>query len=155
MTEALQTGAEAGGGRRSRHSARRLLVQALYQWQLGGHEVTDLIRQLLVTDNASHADRDYFAEQLREIIRHHSALSQQYGSCLDRPEIQLDPVERAVLLLGTQELTHCLEVPARVAISEAVKLAKTYGATASHRYINGVMDRLAKRLRPDEMRSQS
>lgn len=151
MSETLAVSEQEGGGRRSRHSARRLIVQALYQWQLGGHEPTDLIRQLLVTEGASHADRDYFAEQLREIIKHNAALTAQYSRCLDRPEVQLDPVERAVLLLGTQELNSCLEVPARVAINEAVKLAKTFGATASHRYINGVMDKLAKSLRPDEM----
>ncbi len=135
---------EAGG---SRHLARRFAVQALYQWLITGTELPDLLRQFQGEPNMARADREYFAHLLRGTLEHAAAINATVTPLLDRPLAQIDPVEHAILLLEGFELTRCPELPYRIAINEGVELAKTYGAEASHRYINGVLDRLAQQVR--------
>ena len=135
---------------RARSHARRFVMQALYQWQLGRHELAELLDQYLEQPDMASADRDYFREVLTGCYRHEAELLARIAPQLDRPPEQLDPVERAILLMATHELSERLEVPYRVVINEAVELAKGYGAELSHTYINGVLDHLARELRPAE-----
>ena len=150
MSEAAAEQAAAG----SRHKARCLALQALYQHQLNGIGVGDLLSQFLAEKDMHRADREYFGELVRGAMEKEGELVTAFARYLDRPLSQLDPVERAVLLIGSFELLHRPELPYRVAINEAVQLAKIYGASDSHKYINGVMDRLAKAARKVEIEAR-
>ncbi|HEC16638.1 MAG TPA: transcription antitermination factor NusB [Sedimenticola sp.] len=135
-------------GKRSR--ARRHVLQGLYQWQMAGQDIRDIINQFLDREDAGAFDVDYFRELLRGVPARLNELDEALAPCLDRAIKSVDPVERAVLRLGAYELAHHPEVPYRVVINEAVELAKTFGAEEGHKYVNGVLDKLAKRLRPVE-----
>lgn len=137
-------------GARARSRARRLALQGLYQWQLSGSEANDIVRELLASQNTKDTDLEYFETLLRRSIAMSPVLEDTYGGNLDRPLQQLDPIERAVLLLGTYELREQLDVPYKVVINEAVELAKAFGAEDSHKYINAVMDKSAAQLRSME-----
>ncbi len=133
----------------TRSRARRGAVQALYQWQVGG-ESTEVIRsQFRERPGMVKVDWAYFDQLVEGVTSHHSELDTLFTPLLDRPAAQLDPVEKSILRLATYELRHCADVPWRVCINEAVELARTFGAQDSHRYINAVLDPLAKQLRPD------
>ena len=132
----------------TRSRARRGALQALYQWQLGG-DSTDAIRaQFRDRPGMTKVDWAYFDELVEGTSRQHAELDALLTPLLDRPMEQLDPVEKSILRLAAYELRHCTEVPWRVCINEAVELARTFGAQDSHRYINGVLDPLARQLRP-------
>lgn len=126
-----------------RHGARRLLVQALYQRQLAGHDFAELANQFCGDAAFGQVDGDYFRDLLRDILDREAELDAAVGGVTDRPVAQLDPVERGILRLGAAELRLRPDVPARVAINEAVQLAREFGAQDSHRYVNAVLDRLA------------
>ncbi len=133
----------------TRSRARRGAIQALYQWQLSG-ESTDTIRgQFRERPGMDKVDWAYFDQLVEGVTHHHSELDTLITPLLDRPIGQLDPVEKSILRLATYELRHCTDVPWRVCINEAVELARTFGAQDSYRYINAVLDPLAKQLRPD------
>lgn len=138
----------------ARQRSRRLAMQALYQWLLADTGSAALIEQFLDDDKMERADADYFRRLVLGVLQSVTELEASFSKLLDRPLEQLDPIERAVLLIGAYELSHCPEVPYRVAINEAVELTKTYGATDGHRYINGVMDRMARQLRDVEIRAR-
>jgi len=138
---------------KKRHKSRELALQGLYQWQVTGQNVGDVINQFLSSNDPRRFDVPYFQDLLRGVPTHLDELDTQLGPLLDRPVEQLDLVERAVLRLGAYEMQHHLEVPYRVVINEAVELAKTYGADQGHRYVNGVLDKLARGLRPLERRA--
>lgn len=131
-----------------RHGTRRLLVQALYQWQLAGHAADDLYNQFSHRPDFERVDTGYFRVLLDEIISDTDGLDALIRGDADRPVAQIDPVERGILWLGLAELKLHPEVPVRVVINEAVELGKSFGAQDSHRYINALLDRLASRLRP-------
>ena len=132
----------------TRSRARRGAIQALYQWQLAG-DSTDIIRgQFRERPGMVKVDWAYFDLLVEGVSGHHAELDAHIAPLLDRPMEQLDPVEKCILRLATYELCHCAEVPWKVCINEAVELARTFGAQDSHRYINGVLDPLAKQLRP-------
>ncbi|HYW91279.1 MAG TPA: transcription antitermination factor NusB [Gammaproteobacteria bacterium] len=135
---------------RARSAARRLAVQALYQWQIGGEEPGELVAQFSDRPEMDAADRGYFTALVRGCVQGYAGLQDRIAPCLDRPVEQLDPVERAILLVGAFELRDRPDVPYRVAINEAVELAKVFGAQGSHLYVNGVLDRLAGTLRSME-----
>ena len=129
----------------------RALLQALYQWQMTRCDLATLKTQF--DEDASalvKADREFFHELLGGVVRVAEALDELYRAYLDRELDQLDQVERALLRLGCFELQHRIDVPYRVVIDEYVELAKTFGAEASHKYINGVLDRVAADLRQVE-----
>ena len=132
-----------------RHRARRAAVQALYQWQLTGQAPDIIVTELLEEGGQGRLDKRLLDELVtgttESVERVDSALSPH----LDRPLEQLDQVARAILRLATFELLAKLEVPLRVVINEAVDLAKTFGAEDSFRYINGVLDKVAKAERPE------
>lgn len=132
---------------RGRHGARRLLLQALYQHQIGGHAVAELIAQFGDRKEFERVDQGYFRALIGEILADKTGLDHCIEQSADRPVAQLDPVERGILWLGTAELKYHPEVPGRVVIDEAVELAKEFGAQDSHRYVNAVLDRLARDLR--------
>ena len=137
----------------ARRRARRCAVQALYQWQVSGNDLNDIETQFRAVPDNQKADFDYFHELLHQVPAHAGELDSVLTPYLDRPIPELDPVERAILRLCAYELMHRLDVPYRVVINEGVDLAKMYGADQSHKYINGVLDKLARELRPVEQRS--
>lgn len=135
----------------ARHRARRLVLQAIYQWQLSALDIADLEAQFSTNDGMKRADASYFRELVRGITSRTEELDRTFAPLLDRAVEALDQVERAALRLGTYELLFGLDVPVRVVIDEAVNLASTFGAEGSHGYINGVLDKLARQLRSVEM----
>jgi N utilization substance protein B len=137
---------------RGRSRARHFAVQALYQWQLAGHGAGDIVREFLAEREVDGIDADYFSRLVRGVEQSAGALEAALSPCLGRSFAALDPVERAVLLVATFELLEQPEVPARVVINEAVELAKVFGGTDSHRFVNGALDRLAHELRGGEFR---
>lgn len=133
-----------------RKKARTLVLQALYQWLLSKNEPLDIEKQFH-EENGGKIDWDYFGEIFLQIPKQQEALDQHIVPLLDRELKSLDPVERALLYLGAFELANRIDIPYRVVINECVELAKTFGATESHKYINGVLDKLATTLRPVEL----
>lgn len=133
-----------------RSVARKLALQALYRWQLNECPWQDLIQEFHDAQDMPRADREYFRELVEGVWRTREALDADLSSWADRGPALLDPIEHAILLIGVFELRHRLEVPYRVAINEAVTLAKRFGATDGHKYVNAVLDRAARALRPDE-----
>jgi N utilization substance protein B len=133
-----------------RSVARKLALQALYRWQLNECPWQDLIQEFGDAVDMPRADREYFRELVEGVWRSREALDAQLATWADRGPALLDPIEHAVLLIGLYELCHRQDVPYRVAINEAVTLAKRFGATDGHKYVNAVLDRAARDLRPNE-----
>lgn len=133
-----------------RRKARTLIVQALYQWHISQSEPLEIEAQFH-KQNGGKIDWEYFSEVFLEIPKQQEMLDSHITPLLDRELKSLDPVERALLYLGTFELANRIDIPYRVVINECVELAKTFGATESHKYINGVLDKLAVALRPVEL----
>lgn len=142
------------GPQHRRSRARRRALQALYQWQLTGQNSAEINRQFLEEHNMASSDLEYFSELLHQIPAQVASLDALIEPALDRPLVIVDPVEKAILRMGTYELTQRLDVPYRVVVNEAVDLAKLFGAEQSHRYINGVLDRIGRenRFRAAEIR---
>lgn len=136
---------------RQRSKARRLAVQALYQWQFGGDRPADIAAQFRAEREADGADLEYFDELLREVVAGREALDAAIAPFLDRPPQQVDAVERAVLWVGAYELAERLDVPYRVVLNEGIELARTFGGENAHRYVNAVLDRLARQVRAREI----
>lgn len=136
---------------RLRHRARRLAVQALYQWQMTGMTVPGIEQQFRADAEHADADLDFFAELLRGTTEHIDEIDALLGEVIDRPLAEVDHVERAILRLGAYELGHRIDVPYRVVINEAVELAKVFGAEHGHKYANSVLDKVARRLRAVEV----
>lgn len=133
-----------------RKRARDLLVQALYQWRLAGHDPIQVEAEFRA-DNGTKVDWEFFHHALSYIAAHAVELNRLFEAHLDRPLDQLDPIESGILQLGMFELSQRIDVPYRVVINECVELAKKYGATESHKYINGVLDKAARALRKTEL----
>jgi len=135
---------------RARRGARKMLAQALYQLQIGGNPWQDIYHQYLEDPDAAGADADFFRELLMNIATGRDALDATLARYSDIEPARLDPIEHGILWMALYELTHRLDVPFRVVISEAVDLAKRFGATDGYKYVNGVLDRAATELRPGE-----
>ena len=132
--------------------ARRLTVQALYQWMVNETPPEAMIKQFREQpEGLGRADEEYFIGLLNAIISDVPTLTMTLVPHLDRPLNQLDPVEHSILLLAAYELQHRPEVPWKVAVNEAVNLAKLFGAEDGYKFINGVLDKLARSARPDEV----
>lgn len=125
-------------------------MQALYQWIMAQGEPGDIAKQYR-EETEGKVDWDYFNEVFLEIPAQASQLDEHLTPVLDRELDSLDPIEKALLYLGTYELASRIDVPYRVVINECVELAKVFGATDGHKYINGVLDKLVKNLRPVEL----
>ena len=130
--------------------ARKLALQALYRWQLNQSPWQDLVAEFSSADDMAHADREYFRVLIEGVCGSHAALDAELAAWMDRPPQQLDPVEHAVLLIAAHELERQPDVPYRVVINEAVSLTKRFGATDGHKFVNAVLDRAARTLRPHE-----
>jgi N utilization substance protein B len=139
---------------RKRSRARSRALQALYQWQLTGQDVADIEAQFLAERDMGNVDAGYFGDLLRGVTSHLHELDDHAAPYLDRGVEQVDPVERAILRLGIYELAFHPEVPYRVAINEAVELGKSFGAEQGHKYVNSILDRVARKLRAAEMRDK-
>jgi len=136
---------------RKRSRARHHAVQAVYQWQMTGQDVGDVVGQFLASQDGTKFEVEYFRDLLRGVATNLNALDACLQPHVDRPIAQIDPVERAILRLGAYELAHHPEVPYRVVINEAVELAKVFGAEEGHKYVNGVLDKVARALRSVEV----
>lgn len=132
---------------KERHKARFFALQALYQWELSKNSIADIKERMLSQYSASKWDRDYFEDIIQQVAGDADKLDQEFSPLLDRALSELDPVELTVLRIGTYELLSRTDVPYKIVIDEAVRLAKTFGAEGSYKYVNGVLDKLAKRLR--------
>jgi len=132
----------------ARRKARKLAIQAIYSWQLSENSITDIEAQFLTDNDVSKVDVDYFLDLVRGVAGSAKTLDTVLEPFLDRPSKDLDQVERAVLRLAAYELRQRLDVPYKVAINEAIELAKSFGADDSHRFVNGVLDKAIDTLRP-------
>ena len=135
---------------RARSYARRLAMQALYQWQLTGQTVDEISNQFAESEEFGSSNADYFQELTAACVNRRDELDAVIGRYVDRPVLQLDPVEHSILLIGVYELLDKLEVPYKVVINEAVELAKKFGATDGHKYVNALLDRAARDIRQAE-----
>ncbi len=136
---------------RERTKARRCAVQGLYQWQLTGNDISFIEAQFIIDQDMSGVEVPYFQELLHKVPAHLHELEENFEALLDRPIDELDPVERAILRISTYEMAYRPEIPYRVVINEAVELAKTFGADQSHKYVNSIMDGVARKLRAIEV----
>jgi N utilization substance protein B len=137
-----------------RRAARSYALQALYQWQMAAQPVIEIEAQFRVDNDFSQTDTALFHELLHGVYGNKADLDKAFEPFLDRAVNDLDPVELATLRIGCYELVHRLEVPYKVAINESVDLAKTFGATDSHRYVNGILDKVAQRVRMAEIQAK-
>ena len=142
MTGGASTGA--------RTRARELLLQALYQKQIAGHDWRELLAQFRDQVAYQRVDQEFFEDLLKAICKSESELSESISRVIDRPVDQLDPVEFGILLIGLYELESRIDIPYRVVINEGVNLAKRFGATDGHKYINACLDAGAQALRTTE-----
>lgn len=138
--------------RGKRRQARQSAVQAIYQWQMTGQDLREIEEHLLslTEQDLAELDIEYYRELLHAVPTHLGELDRHLSPTLDRTIDKVDPVERAILRLGAYELLYHSEIPFRVIINEAVELAKIFGAAEGHRYVNGVLDRLAQQVRRAE-----
>ena len=134
----------------AKRKARRFAVQGIYEWQMSRNPVHEIEARTRV-ENAMHkVDLNYYHELLTQVVAQHEALDELLIPVLDRELTALDGVELATLRLGAYELRDHLEVPYRVVLDEAIELAKHFGGADSHKYINGVLDRLSSKLRKNK-----
>ena len=146
MKSATSTGA--------RTRARELLLQALYQKQIAGHDRRELLSQFRDQIAYQRVDQPFFEELLKDISDSQEALEQTIDGFIDRPLDQLDPVEFGILLIGVYELQSRIDIPYRVVINECVNLAKRFGAIDGHKYINACLDAAAQSLREVEVKAE-
>jgi N utilization substance protein B len=138
--------------RGSRRRSRELALQSLYQWLLNREAAQNLFAQATEKEEFARADRSYFHWLVHGVIDKAPELEAALQPFLDRAIGHLSPIEHALLLMAAYELTAGSDVPYRVVLNEAVELAKSYGGTDGHKYVNGVLDKLAAQLRPHETR---
>lgn len=135
---------------RNRRKSRELALKGVYQLLLGGGQVSDIARDLRDDEDYAGADTAYFSELFEGVASRLPDLDLRLTPLLDRPVAELSPIEHAILCIAGYELLHDHSIPYRVAINEGVELAKRYGGTDGHKFVNGVLDRLAAHARPAE-----
>jgi N utilization substance protein B len=154
-----QPAVKKGPPKSARRRAREFALQGLYEWLLsrdaGAENAGAIDAHIRETPGFDRADLDHYQGLLHGAIRDATALRAAITPHLDRPIVELSPVEHAVLLIGAYELSHRVEIPYRVVINEAVEVAKSFGGTDGFKYVNGVLDKLGADLRPTEHRSRS
>ena len=134
----------------ARHRAREFALQGIYQWQVGGQDEAAIEAHTMQVTGFDKADAELYRLLLRGTMNDAEALQSVIQQFVDRPWHELSPIERGVLLLGAFEFKHHIETPYRVVLNEAIELAKEYGGTDGHKFVNGVLDKLAVELRPHE-----
>ena len=137
----------------ARKKARVIVMQALYQWAMADTELHVLEIQFMDHNDFSKLDGDYFHELLFEIPKNLSEIDQAFSAFLDRELESINPIELAILRVATYEMVKRLDVPYKVVINEALGLAKKFGSSDGHKYVNGVLDKVAKQYRAAEMQS--
>lgn len=140
-------------GKAARRRAREFALQGIYQWLLSGNTVPMIEAHIEQVSGFDKADPELFRGLLHGTLENVETLQAEFAPYIHREVHELSPVEHAILLLGTHELRHSVDIPYRVVINEAIELAKSYGGTDGHRFVNGVLDKLAAHLRGDEMDS--
>ena len=138
----------------ARRRSREIALQGLYEWLVSGAEAAVVDAHMHEQDGFDKCDREHFDALLHGCIAEAADLDALLTRHVDRKTTQLSPVEHAVLLIGTYELKHCFDIPYRVAINEAVELAKSFGGTDGHKYVNGVLDKAASELRAVEVQAR-
>lgn len=138
-------------GKWARRKARRALIQAVYQWQMAGGSTAEIEAEFAGNGSLDKADDEFFVELLRGVVLNYPELDAALDPVVDRPVAELDNVERAVLRVAARELATREDVPFSVVIDEYVELAKLFGAEEGHKFVNGVLDKLARTLRPVEV----
>ncbi len=138
-------------GKAARRRAREFALQGIYQWLLSGNTVPAIEEHIELATGFDKADREFFVGLMRGAVGQMDDLQAEFAPFIHREVHELSPVERAILLLAAFELKHHIEIPYRVVINEAIELAKSYGGTDGHRFVNGVLDKLAAHLRTIEV----
>lgn len=138
---------------KSKQRARRFAMQAIYQWHLTQENFSAIQAKFLAQEEMVSVDTAYFILLVQGVLKDQASLDSHLQQCLDRPLKELDLVELAILRLGAYELLECAEVPYKVVLNESIELAKMFGATDSYKYINGILDLLAKKNRPLEYKN--
>lgn len=157
--KSVAEGATGGrtAGRSARRRAREFALQGVYAWLLRkdpeGRDAGEIDAHMRDAEDFSVADAQWFKTLLHGVLNEAPALRARFAPYIDRPVDELSPVEHGILLIGTFELVHHVEVPYRVAINEAVELAKSFGGTDGFKFVNGVLDRLAADVRPQEVQA--
>ncbi len=139
----------------SKSNARKAIVQALYQWQMTGQSLIEIERQFNEEERLKNVQKNYFRDLLHGIPGNLEAIDNAMVDFVDRPVDVIDPVERAILRLGVYELLFRIEMPYRVVLNEAINLAKEFGADGSHKYVNGILDKVAQVKRQIELNARS
>ncbi|NOQ16078.1 MAG: transcription antitermination factor NusB [Methyloprofundus sp.] len=134
--------------------ARQCAVQALYQWQMTGQNLNVIERQFHEEQRLKNAQKSYFTDLFHGVPKHLERIDASMVNFVDREVDSIDPVERAILRIGVYELLQKPETPYRVVINEGVELAKYFGADGSHRYVNGVLDKVAQVARKVEIEAK-
>jgi len=147
--------ADAGKPSKSmkRREARKLATQALYQWHMASHSLNEIEAQFRVDNDFTDVDGAYFREILHGVPASKSEIDAVLTPCMDLALEELDPVELAVLRLSTWELLKRVDVPYRVVINEGIELAKVFGSTDGHKFVNGVLDKVAPTVRAAEVKA--
>jgi N utilization substance protein B len=135
-------------------NARRCAVQALYQWQVSGENLSRIETHFLEEERLKGAQKKYFSEVFYGVPKQLNAIDEALAEFVDRPVERIAPVERAILRVGVYELINRLETPYKVIINEGVNLAKFFGADGSHKYVNSILDKIAKKRRDKEVKAK-
>lgn len=136
-----------------RRKARKLAMQALYQWQVAEQPITQIEAEFLTDNDMTKVDKVYFSDVLRGVAKSKSELDEQIQKFTDRTSGEMTPIELAILRMSTYELVHRIDVPYKVVINEGVELSKKFGANEAHKYVNGVLDKLAQAIRTTEIKA--
>jgi transcription antitermination protein NusB len=146
---------ENGNPKSARRKSREMAIQGIYEWLLNGSDVGVIVAHTRERQPTIKMDEEHFMALVEGIVKGQAALDEAITPHLDRPMKELSPIEHGVLLMGTYELQHCLDIPYRVVINEAVELAKSFGGTDGYKYVNGVLDKVAAQLRQIEINAQT
>jgi transcription antitermination protein NusB len=138
----------------ARRCAREIALQGLYEWLIAKTEVTSIEAHMSEQEHFSRCDRLHLKALLHGCIDQFETINGHLGQYIDRQTNQLSPIEHGVLMIGVYELEHCLDIPYKVVINEAVELAKNFGGTDGHKYVNGVLDKAAIQLRSSEVQAR-
>jgi transcription antitermination protein NusB len=151
VTEAKKPAPKRAGPKSARRRSREVALMGLYEWLLSGADASTIDAHMREQEDFDKADAVHFDALLHGCIREAADLDGVLARHVDRKTTELSPVEHGILLIGAYELKHCIDVPYKVAINEAVELAKGFGGTDGHKYVNGVLDKAAADLRPAEV----
>ncbi|RIZ70849.1 MAG: transcription antitermination factor NusB [Methylococcales bacterium] len=139
----------------ARTNARKAAVQALYQWQMTGQSLVEIERQFVEEERLKDVQKSYFTELFHGVPKNLCGIDEALNEFVDRPVDMVDPVERAILRIGAYELLHRLDMPYRVILNEGINLAKYFGADGSHKYVNGILDKIAQKIRAVEIKAKA